>query len=398
MANTYYPIATLENDILSLAFAGVGGFSPEALEGFIDETLSQYNRLDIPGYTWARPQDEFFYEQTVTKLPLNPMAQYVDWQSDPIPYGTEGAEAYTGKIPRMKSVEIIDEEKAKNIAKTAKLLGGIAGMEAAQEELYIKLSTLFSSHENAVTYQRMQMNSTGKFSIVEKNNKNGIHNVTFPGHIPAENFVKRTGAERWWTSIAEDNLTYQNEGANADPIKDMQTIVRNAKLKGLARGHFEVNTIFLDQVLMHSKVIAYIGLVQRPELTPAQQSAYASILTRDARKAALEAIVGARFVEFDNLVTVETWNPQKKTLTRDPFYAFENGVLSYVPDGNMGQFHTVSPYAIAGGQYARFMNGLGLLTVEADYTHKIQTLTTELTTIALPKQPMFIWIFNPCNV
>ena len=396
MANTFYPIAELENDILALAFAGVGGFSREALEGFIDETLSEYNKIEIPGYVWARPQDEFFYEQTVRKVPLNPMAQYVDWQSDPIPFGTEGAETFTGKIPRMKSVEIIDEEKAKNAAKLAKLLGAAAGAEASMDVLREKLAILFGSHVNAVTYQRMQMNSTGKFQIVEKNNKNGIRNITFDGHIPAGNIITKTSTARWWTAVSDG--IYSSPGANANPVKDMMEVVRIAKLKGLARGHFEINTLFLDQVLEHPAVLSRIGMGLLPSGTSQQQIDAASIRTRAQRKALLEDAVGAKIQEFDHLVTVEKWNNTKKTLEREPFYAFENGVVSYVPDGVMGEFHTVTPYAIAGGQYARFLGGLGLLTIEADYTHKVQTCTTELTTIGLPKSPQWMWIIKPCVI
>ena len=44
------------------------------------------------------------------------------------------------------------------------------------------------------------------------------------------------------------------------------------------------------------------------------------------------------------------------------------------------------------------MNGLGLITIEADYTHKIQTFTSELTTIGLPLAPQYVWIINPVNL
>lgn len=398
MANTFYPIAQLENDILALAFGPYGGFSGRLLEGFIDETLAEFNRLNIPGYRFADPQTEVFYEQTVEKVALAPMAQYVDYNSDPIPYGTEGGESYTGKIPRMKSVEIIDEEKAEKIGQKAKLFGPRSGMLSAQDELRTRIQTLITGHKNAVTYQRMQMNSKGEFDIVVKNNTNGIRNVNFKAHIPATNFITPAGTKRWWTAIADDGLTYINEGADADPIADMQNVVRVAKLKGLVRGHFEVNSIFLDQILRHSKVLAYFGLDNQPNASAEVRAAWAGQKTREWRKAKLEEAIGRKIEEFDDLVAVEVWDKAKKALKRDPFYAFENGRLSYVPDGTMGEFQTKIPYAVSGGQYARFMNGLGLITIEADFTHKIQTFTSELTTIGLPIAAQYVWIMNPVNI
>lgn len=397
MANTFYPIAQLENDILALAFGPYGGFSGRLLEGFIDETLAEFNRLNIPGYRFADPQTEVFYEQTVEKVALAPMAQYVDYNSDPIPYGTEGGESYTGKIPRMKSVEIIDEEKAEKIGQKAKLFGPRAGMLSAQDELRTRIQTLITGHKNAVTYQRMQMNSKGEFNVLVKNNTNGIRNVNFKAHIPANNFITAAGTKRWWTAV-DNQGRYTTEGVDSDPITDMQEVVRNAKFKGLARGHFEVNTVFLDQILRHSKVLAYFGLDEKPEADASSRAAWAGQKTREWRKAKLEESIGAKIQEFDDLVAVEAWNKSKKALSRDPFFAFEVGRISYVPDGVMGEFQTKIPYAVSGGQYARFMNGLGLITIEADFTHKIQSFTSELTTIGLPLAPQYVWIMNPVNI
>lgn len=398
MANTFYPIAQLENDILALAFGPLGGFSGRMLEGFIDETLAEFNKLNVPGYRFADPQSEVFYEQTVEKVALAPMAQYVDYNSDPIPYGVEGGESYTGKIPRMKSVEIIDEEKAEKIGQKAKLFGPRSGMLSAQDELRKRIQTLIVGHKNACTYQRMQMNSKGEFNIVVKNNTNGIRNVNFKAHIPATNFITPTGENRWWKALGIDGMTYSTEGSASDPIADMQDIVRKAKLAGLVKGHFEVNTIFLDQILKHSAVLAYLGLDAQPNASAADRAAWAGQKPREWRKAKLEEAVGRKIVEFDDLVAVEVWDKAKKALKRDPFYAFENGRLSYVPDGIMGEFQTKIPYAVSGGQYARFMNGLGLITIEADYTHKIQTFTSELTTIGLPIAAQYVWIMNPVNL
>ena len=58
--------------------------------------------------------------------------------------------------------------------------------------------------------------------------------------------------------------------------------------------------------------------------------------------------------------------------------------MVFVPDGDLGEIVVVEPIAIAGGNYASFLDGRGLMTVEADYTKKCQSFSTELTALCVP--------------
>ena len=75
--------------------------------------------------------------------------------------------------------------------------------------------------------------------------------------------------------------------------------------------------------------------------------------------------------------------------------SFASDVVVFVPEGNLGEIITVEPIAIAGGTYAKFLNGRGLMTVEADYAKKVQSFNTEMTSLAVPSLPQYFWYLKP---
>ena len=67
----------------------------------------------------------------------------------------------------------------------------------------------------------------------------------------------------------------------------------------------------------------------------------------------------------------------------------------YPPSALRGEIVVVEPIAIAGGNYASFLDGRGLMTVEADYTKKCQSFSTELTALCVPNLPQYMWYIFP---
>ena len=75
--------------------------------------------------------------------------------------------------------------------------------------------------------------------------------------------------------------------------------------------------------------------------------------------------------------------------------SFAPNVVVFVPDGNLGEIVVVEPIAINGGTYAGFLDGRGLMTVEADYVKKCQAFCTELTALCVPSLPQYMWYLKP---
>lgn len=375
-------------DLLSRA---LGSNDSKKLQGFLDNVVAKkYNQLNIPGFKFAlEMQLDFTYEQIQKEIGLNVMASYLDLDSQPIPVGTEGAIIATGRIPRMKMVEIYNEDKYRKLLIAEQRFGGTSDrvMKAAVEALFNTADTLVGGHTNALTYQRHQIISTGKFTLNSTNNPNGLVGLTFASHVPQNNWNTLSGTKRWWT-----DSSYATEGTASDPIADMVAMVEVARQKGV-QGHFEVNAAYLDKILKHSKVVAAIGANLWP--TADNASASAAYLSRAKKIEVLAEIVGAPIDAIDAVVATEVYNKQTKALERKMIDAFEANVVVFVPNGNLGEILTVEPIAIDGGTYATFYGGRLLLTVDVDTTYKCQSFNTEMTSLVVPNKPQYMWYLKP---
>ena len=375
-------------DLLSRA---LGGNDSGRLQGFLNNVVAKkYNELNIPGFKFApEMQLDFTYEQIQKEIGLNVMAQYLDLDSQPIPVGPEGAVISTGRIPRMKMVEYYNEDKYRKLLIAEQRFGASSSrvVDAAVAALFNTADTLVGGHTNALTYQRHQIVSTGKFTLNSTNNPNGIVGLTFASHVPSGNFNTLSGTKRWWT--ASD---YSTEGSAADPIGDMIAMVEVARQKGV-QGHFEINASYLDKVLRHSKVVAAIGANLFPTATDA--SASAAYLSRAKKIEVLAEIVGANIVAIDAVVATEVYNKSTKALERTMIDAFEANVVVFVPNGDLGEIITVEPIAIDGGTYATFYGGRLLLTVDVNAKYKCQSFNTEMTSLVVPNKPKYMWYLKP---
>lgn len=379
-------------DLLSRAGISNG----RQLQGFIDNVVMQkYNDLSIEGFTFApEMQLEFTYEQVQKELGLNPMAAYVDLDSETVPDGKQGATIHRGTIPRMKKVELYNEDKFRKMLITEQRFGANSdrAMNAAVRDLFITTDNLVGGHVNSLSYQRHQLVSTGKFTITPENNPNGsLHGVTFASHVPTANVKKLSGQARLWTD-AERTV----EGTASDIIKELVEIVDIARRAGV-RGHFEVNYNYLTRVLNHSAVAKKIGINALPASVPEVQISFVSTFSRDRKKSAFEELVGASIVEREHLVATQVYNRSTKAMKNKVVDAFEENVFVFVPDGNIGEVITVEPITVGGGTYANFLGGRGLLTVGVDPVKKCQGFYTEMTSLLVPTMPQNMYYLYPNN-
>ena len=113
------------------------------------------------------------------------------------------------------------------------------------------------------------------------------------------------------------------------------------------------------------------------------------------KKAALEALIGAPINAIDSLVAIESIDATNRQMSRSTVRAFEQNVVVFVPDGNIGVVKTVEPIAIEGGNYGSFYGGKLLLTVGVDFVKKCQSFNTEMTSLVIPTSPQYMWYLYP---
>ena len=379
-------------DLLSRA---LGENTSSALQSFLNETMAvKYNALQLDGFEFDPfMQDDFTFEQIVAELGINAAAQYYDLDSPAIPDKVSGAKAYTGKIPRMKKVEYFNEDKLRKmlIVENRRDVSADRIAEIAYEQLFVTVDRLVGGHTNALTFQRHQAVSSGKFIINGTNNTNGIAGVTVDYHVPAANKTTLSGTARWWTSSTH---TQANEGSNSDPVADLMGEVNKARIAGV-RGHFEVELDYFKEVLGHSKVVAAIGVAALPAADASTQASYAGVMGYERKKEVLETIIGAPIKTIDSLVAIQKVDAATKSIVTSNTRAFNQNVFVFVPDGNIGVVKTVRPIAVDGGVYGQFYDGRLLLTVGADYVKKCQSYNTEMTSLVIPTAVSYFWYLFP---
>lgn len=377
-------------DLLSRAL-GPG----ESIQSFLDNTMAlKYNALQLDGFAFEPfMQVDFTFEQVFAEVGLNATAQYYDLDSPALPDGTPGFKSFTGKIPRMKKVEYFNEDKLRKMRLIEDRRSATPSQIAdiAYQQLFITVDNLIGGHTAALTYQRHQAVSAGKFAITDTNNPKGIKNVVIDYHVPAANKTTLTSTARWWTSSTH---TAGNEGAAADPVGDLSAMVKVARNAGI-RGHFEVNIDYLKECLYHSAVLSVIGISMLPASDSTAQAAYARIQPYETLKARLEALIGAPIKAIDSLVSIESIDKTNKAFVRSNVDAFNKDVWVFVPDGEIGVVKTVEPIAIEGGRYGSFYGGKLLLTVGVDYVKKCQSYNTEMTSLVIPTVPQYMWYLFP---
>lgn len=378
---------------LSLALNG------GTLQDFVDEILASYNGLKIDGFTWNNDLlPDFTYNQIQRELKMEVMAQYVDLDSPAIPVGAEGDIIGSGSIPRMKAVEYYNEAKLRKLKQMENR------RDISREELVNNaganigeiIMKLVMRHTNAITYQRHQIVSNGKFVLTNTNNPNGIVNVTFANHTPSANATTLADDKRWWTNATHD---VAHQGSASNVIVDLQAMVKVAKRKGVTRVHFEINDDFLDDVLNHTSVTTAIAANLYPSAASADWAkAAAAQLARDQKVEILGRIIGAPIKSWDTQVSVEKWDDSTKKLTRPQFEAFNKDVVVLVPDGNIGEILTVEPILLAGGEYAYAYGRKLAITIDKDYKKKCMSYNSEMTSLAVPNVPQYLWYIKPCQV
>lgn len=377
-------------DLLTRA---LGSNDPIKLQGFLDEVMAQkYNKLQMDGFTFASDmQLDFTYEQIQKEIGLNVMAQYQDVDSPAIPLGAEGFTISTGKIPRMKLVEYLNEDKIRKALILEQRFGRNNNRvkETAIDNLFVTLDKLIGGHTNSLTYQRHQMISNRGIKLTDTNNPQGIIDVTFSANVPTKNITKLSGTKRWWT-----NAEFSTEGTTCDPIGDMKAMVNAAEAKGIAKCHFEVNKSFMSNILGHTKVKQALAYKLFPGSQVDNVIGSLFVMSNEDLATALGQIVGAPFKVIDSIVAVEKYNKKEGKLETLSFDAFEKNVIVLIPDGPLGEVLTVEPISV-GGIVSAFYGGRLMLTVGYDSVKKSQSFNTEMTCLAVPDKPQTFMYLHP---
>jgi hypothetical protein len=336
---------TLPVDLYQVMALGLGG---ETFQEFIDHYNEKYDKLEIDGFEFEPTRVSYTFAQIIASTGATTLPAYVDPESPGYEAALREVQGRTGNIPTLKKFYRLNRTTVREQLQLIQKLGGVSqGMEDVFMNLLDEGSEgLIKSYLNALTHQRHQIVSTGKFIIDETNNPRGLRGITINFGIKDSHFDNLTGNKRWWTK--EDHTT-ENEGSDSDPIEyiknRVKAIRRTYHYYGAIR--LELTQDLLDDLLTHSKVLSRIGKALYPNASAENALDNARNQTDEALLAMLKKLVRVdEIVGRDSYAYVD--KPGKDAdgvpdLITSQVENFKKENIAFVPVGKIGGIQGVEP-------------------------------------------------------
>ena len=376
------------------------GLGDVSFQSFVNKFKLKYNTLNVDGYKWdTNVQWDYTYEQLIASLNIATLPVYVDESSEGLDKGFEKFKIGSNKIPTQKQRYPIDAKMLRERYIMAQKFGASALNADTQNVLmgllYTSTDNLILGNRNALTHQRMRINSTGRFTIDAENNPRGLKGITFDFGIPDANKETLTGTNRFWTT---DVHVTANEGSTSDPLLYFKNKVKACKRKGYPSLHLEISLDLYDDLLTHSKVLQRIGYSMYPQsATDAAAIVAASNALDEQKQQIIEKYIGCPIVTYDSVARVDKFDIETKDLTQVEIDNFSKVNVSIIPDGNIGLIKSVQPIVFTDDPTQRtafFDGGRTLITNKFENKTKTMYVESEMATLCVPSMPMYMQILT----
>ena len=373
------------------------GLGELSFQQFIDGFNEKYNTLNVDGYQWDNEiQWDYTYEQLIAASNIATLPIYVDESSEALDKAFGKFEIGSNKIPTQKHRYPVDAKMLRSKFLLAQKFGASTLTTETQNSLldllYTSGDNLIKGNRNALTHQRMRINSTGQFVIDINNNPRGIKGLTFDFGIPQANKDTLLTTARWWTNSTHITA---NEGSSSDPLLYMKTLVKAKKKLGFPQGHIEMSIDLFDDLLIHSKVLQRIGYTLYPQATADGAIVYATNLTDDAKKAAMERFINCPIQTYDSIANVDSFDVTTKQLKQTTIENFVPTNIAFIPNGQIGTIKAVKPIVFTDDPTQRtawFDGGRTLITNKFENKTKTMYVESEMATLCVPNMPQYMCI------
>lgn len=387
MVNNYYDLMTF-------------GLGNQKFQDFVDKFQLKYNTPQTDGFAWdSEIQLDYTYEQLIASLGITTLPVYVDADSEGLDKSLGEFVIGSNKIPTQKHRYAMNAKMLRERMLMVQKFGEAAlnndTRSALMDLLFESTDKLIGGNRNALTHQRMQVCSTGQFTIDLENNPRGIQGITFDFGIPTANKVTLTTTARWWTNAEHIPA---NEGSASDPLLFLKNKRKEMKKLGYPNGHFEMAEDLYDDMLTHSAVLKRIGYSLYPVAAGDDAAKnYAANLTDDAKKDAIERIVGAAIKTYDSVAAVEKFDAEAKAIKPVTIDNFKKTNVSFVPDGQIGTIKSVRPMVFTDDPTQRiawFDGGRTLITNRFESKTKTMYVESEMAVLCVPNMPQYMQIYT----
>lgn len=376
------------------------GLGNQNFQDFVDKFQAKYNTPQTDGFVWdSEIQLDYTYEQLISSLGIKTLPVYVDTDSEGLDKSLGEFVIGSNRIPTQKHRYAMNAKMLRERMIMVQKFGDAAlngeARTALMDLLFDSTDKLIGGNRNALTHQRMRVCSTGQFTIDLENNPRGLQGITFDFGIPTGNKETLSGTARWWTNAEH---TTANEGSASDPLLYLKNKRKAMKKLGYPAGHFEMSSDLYDDLLSHSKVLSRIGYSMYPIAdTDDKAKNYASNMTDDAKKDAIERIVGAPIKTYDSVAAVDKFDADSKSIKPVTIDNFKATNVSFVPDGQIGTIKSVRPMVFTDDPTQRiawFDGGRTLITNRFEAKTKTMYVESEMAVLCVPNMPQYMQIYT----
>lgn len=393
---------TLPIDLYKFMEYGLGG---DSFQGFVDHYQEKYNSTEIDGFQFAPTQIGYTFSQLIASVGAVSLPTYVDPESPGYESALRNVEGVTDNIPTMKKFYRLNRVTVREKMQLAQKLGGVipSSLENEFSNVFMGLidegvDGLIQSYYNALTNQRHQIVSTGKFTIDAKNNPRGPQGITISFGIHDDHFDTLSGQNRWWTAA---DHTQANQGTTSDPIGYLKNRVKAIRRKYhyLGKLRMEISQDLLDDMLTHTAVLTAVG----HRLYAAAQDD--TIAFNYAKNVDDEMIIEAlrKMIKVDSIVARDSYafvdapgvnDAGENDLVTSTISNFDVHNIAFLPDGDLGKIMGVEPITLGydADKVARYDDGRLVLQERTEpKTHSIY-IDSEAAQICVPSVPQYMFI------
>lgn len=388
---TFY--AMLSHGLASVGFAGDEAFNLWLDKAFANKYNAQsYSQLGFR----VRPDFKSEYTQVEGLPSIHSIATYVDIDSQGMVKSIEGLKVDSGDIPVFKHELNLTRRLIEEQSKIVKRIGHIDdGVGRAILDLSYKgVDTLLGGNYNTIKRQRHQIVSTGKLTISKENNPLGIQvEYNF-----LKNYSKNIKTSKWYR-ISGSSATQETPVTNGtvNPIKVVKDLIFDATYKDFApKGHLEMSKrtwdILKDLPFFREMFVTFY----RPDITDASiKKAYGNMVPDDKIKEFLEKSFDAKIVVIDSISRIEKFDKSTGELG-SYLNDFEDGVIAYVPDGEIGEIQFDQPMSLNSDatRVAYHDGGRTMLRFIHNDLNQRQTIESEVRALVVPDKARWMYILK----
>lgn len=341
------------------------------------------------------------YEQIEATIRPYTMATYTDYDSDGASKSTDGMLLKSGELPIFKHEVYLDRKKIRDKMALVDELGGMRAdiVDAVMDLFFTSVDSLIGGNFNTVQFQRHQIvGNYGKLVINAENNPYGLP-VELDFGVPSKN--KNTSI--WFTKKKDGTIVQKPAvGKTIDPIKVAKDIMRHAKDDDfMPAGHWECSLRTKEDMLEMPYWRTMFAVAQRPDITDdTMRIAWANTQDDDVIWNYIVKKLGGRIDVIDAVGSVEFINPKTKKTQYHNIQAFPEGILAFVPDGEIGNVQSGKPIWIDSGntRSALFDGGRTLIREIRDGEHMTIKTKSESQTLCVPNATRWFYYLKVMEV